>query len=79
MQSPPKLHSLGHQSAAEKRRENERLATLELKAYRRERKLSIEELAHELGYSRDAVERWLSKGQRVPGGVIVAIRPREAA
>lgn len=77
--SPPKLASVTDLSAAEKRRANERLATLEIRAFRRERGATIESLAREFGYSRDAVERWLTGAARVPGGVIIAIRGGKVA
>lgn len=66
-------------STSEKRDAFDRQARRELVAYRRERGLTCERLAEELGYSHAAVERWLGGKARVPGGVIIAIRGGKVA
>jgi DNA-binding transcriptional regulator YiaG len=79
MSSPSKLSNVQNLSAAEKRAANDRLAMLELRAYRRETGRTVEQLAAEFAYSRDAVTRWLTGSARVPGGVIIAIRGGKVA
>lgn len=69
------------------RDECEREAVIDLRAFKRERKLSAEGVAQLLGCSPDSVERWLAgpeseRGCRVPGWVVVALarlRARRAA
>jgi len=56
------------------RDECERAAVIELRAYKRERRLSAERLARHLGCSPDSAARWLRGDIRVPGWVVVAMR-----
>jgi DNA-binding transcriptional ArsR family regulator len=79
MSSPSKLTTLPEPSPAEKRQRFERAAMLELRAYKRTERLTAAQLAMALGYSPDAVERWLTGAARVPGGVIIAIRGGKVA
>jgi hypothetical protein len=62
------------QSTASLRDECERAAVVELRGYKRQRRLSAERLALELGCSADSAARWLRGDCRVPGWVVVAIR-----
>ena len=64
----------GAQSTATLRAECERAAVIELRAFKRERKMNAERLAQSLGCSPDSAERWLRGECRVPGWVVVAIR-----
>jgi hypothetical protein len=60
------------------REECEREAMLELRAFKRTRKLSVDRLALMLGTSGDSVKRWLRGECRIPGWVVKALQRFEA-
>lgn len=74
-----KVATLSTLPAAERREAWERVARLELLAYKRAGGLTLEGLASEFACSRDSIERYLSGRRPVPGYIVAAIRPARAA